>query len=703
MTERNVAIAIGVSRPTGFVRIPGAAADAARFHAWAQKAGFESHLFSDSSGPVRVGPIAKLIADLVKVDGNVTRLLVYFAGHGIATSTDADYWLLSAGTTDSGEVIDVAGSLKFAINSQLPHIAVFADACRTGETFRHQDAVSRGTAVIFPAGAIAGNAAIDRFYASFPGAPAQEITDPQSRKAQGLFTEALLKALQGGVDIDQPGPNAEPVVLAPDLGRYLDKAVSAQAEERRLKPQRAWCRTESQPPLFISTVETVPLVDCTVRLVIDGPAPAAAPEVEFLAMDQSLPPKPVGNPIRAAGPPYTARVYRKAMVGVRVRLPGYGQVPPAFQPFLPAGVREGVVVLQRLAAAAPVAPLAAAAPRAPAGRMVPPPHETLVQTVVVDDAGTEHDAAPAAGMYRVTSRDLVTGRVLAAAQPLQAGEYPLPVEGMRWSERAVTAVERAADSPGRGHFETRTGLSIYGAKVSGYAVAGLRRTDPSAPGRRGFYAQRGAWHIADERFPHSAVISLSRDRYAALAFFPDFAGSVVVDAAGVRHLSFLPAENSSFWVPEAQQRHIRESMALGEEAARRGNFGLTIDDRRSVAQALRAFKHQDPGLGILAAVAYAQDGDGASVKSIADYFRAAGQAVPFDVALLAGEDVRNLAPDVAPAWPLLTQLWWQMGPDDALHPAIAAARQSLARSLWATVRGPAGAALGDALARGELR
>lgn len=200
------------------------------------------------------------------------------------------------------------------------------------------------------------------------------------------------------------------------------------------------------------------------------------------------------------------------------------------------------------------------------------------------------------------------------------------------------------------------------------------------------------------------VLNVGEDRYAALACFDQFIGRVRVGALGVENLQYRPSSGTDAAREMGEGEFGKEAqtaLAIAEAAARNGRFELAIDDARPVARILRRYKHKNPIYGVFAAYAYYQVGNTAAICNMIDYFVAMRQTVPFDLAMLSGLDGSRIPTDVAPGYPLLTEGWTYLGPD--VHPAVAAARRSMAPTLWATIVGDAGRHLGEAVSQGEIR
>ena len=132
MTNRNIAIAIGVSdyaRPLSY--LGGAINGARAFHAWASALGYEAKLVIDDKDPVTIKRLAgELKSILTPGDGPIHRLVLYFAGHGLIDGPEQGLWLLSDWyETQSAVATERLRRRLYRYGVQ--QIAIFADSCRS--------------------------------------------------------------------------------------------------------------------------------------------------------------------------------------------------------------------------------------------------------------------------------------------------------------------------------------------------------------------------------------------------------------------------------------------------------------------------------------------------------------------------------------------------------------------------------------------
>ncbi len=255
------AVVIGVDKTKGLPVLDAAASGADKFADWAKGQGFQVALLTDSNGAsVSLGDVKKKIRDFVK-EKTFSQLIVFFSGHGILRSPDCELWLLSDALDDPNEAVNVSGSIWQARNAGIPHVAMISDACRSRPETSKLSQIQGG--VIFPNNdPKLPRPAVDVFYATLPGNPALEAaTQDAANNYRGIFTEALLKGLEGQVNevivpMDHQDPNKTRwVVPSWKLKPYLEKEVPQVASSISIKlQQNPDIRVESHPPKFLAEV-----------------------------------------------------------------------------------------------------------------------------------------------------------------------------------------------------------------------------------------------------------------------------------------------------------------------------------------------------------------------------------------------------------------------------------------------------------------
>jgi uncharacterized caspase-like protein len=688
LMARKAAVVIGIEKAHGLPPLPGAKNGARDFARWAEAAGFEVTEFVDEATPVDGAAIRKALRDLVD-SREVEQLFLFFAGHGMSVGKEADFWILSAGTDDPAEIVNVSASLINARDCLIPHIVVIADACRTIAN-KKQIGGAVGASSIFPnKPPNPKKAQIDLFYSTLTGDPAQEVSDQAAIKAHGIFTTVFLdaltgKAAQAPINVD-PDTGAD-VIYADPLKPYLEHQVPfVSGSIPGAAVQTPECRAESGHPHFIAQLTLPKTVTLTVQAAsTDGGSVDNTKLVILRFPTGSAQPQPFRT---VNAPQFSEPLPRGAAFGVEAKLDGYLQSPPSPQPVTMLLFDQKLQVSLEPISAVSFSP----------SPFSPPP--SLVETYLLDNSGKRQQQAPNDGVYTVVSQDLLTGQTKTEHQILRADQPPEIVAGLTRNEAAEGKIDEVVGRGGRGRFETQTGLTVYGAPVvHAYSAQ-----------RPGFFPENDYWAVRGH-IDGSMVLDLGHSRFAGLAMLQYFLGDLSVGTQGVDHLSYSPAPGSPFDVYSDEfKRQARRALVLAEAAARRGHFQAAVDQSleiagtlQEVARTSRQYKHYDPILGVFAAYAYHQAGDHAQIQSIISYFQQWPQPVPFDVVLLAGLDPQAVPYKVVPSFPLLTQGWFLLGEDASLHTAIANARRNLAKSLWTTIIGKSGRELGEAIERGEL-
>lgn len=280
---RKAMVAIGVDKTaSGFPLLRAAFDGATKMGAWGSGQGFDVTIFpADKGSAVTVTEVFNAINTIVA--SNVySQLIVYFSGHGILLSPDAEVWLLSDALDNPNEAVNVSGSIVAARTCGIEHVIFVSDACRSMPVGFRMGMLNPG--VIFPSRKPrAPLPEVDVFYATLPGDPALEVPPGKAKAAfRGLLTDCLLQGL-GGIpqtlieQLNDAGTKRRVVASRP-LKTYLLRAVPDAASAVSIKlRQNPDVRVESALPKFLSE--------------IIGPAGPGDPLLEGLALpqDRSLP------------------------------------------------------------------------------------------------------------------------------------------------------------------------------------------------------------------------------------------------------------------------------------------------------------------------------------------------------------------------------------------------------------------------------
>lgn len=226
---KRAAVCIGVAKTGGGLpTLKVARKGAEDMHAWALANSIDSHLITDTEGPVTVDQLRKKIKELIE-PSNLDQLLVYFSGHGVNVRRE-EYWLLS-GAPEDDEAVNLAGAEKRARDCGIPHVVFLSDACRTAPPDTQGQSIDADS--IFPNLVSDGpEKKVDVFWACTLGKASHEIKDANdSAKRHAVYTDELLAALKG-IYPEALSPEPPSMVLRPrPLEKLLNRKVPARIGE----------------------------------------------------------------------------------------------------------------------------------------------------------------------------------------------------------------------------------------------------------------------------------------------------------------------------------------------------------------------------------------------------------------------------------------------------------------------------------------
>ncbi len=193
---KRAAILIGVDKTGNLPELKDAAKGARQMESWAKRQRMDPiEVFTDECGRVYVKPISDAIDKIVET--GTEQLLIYFAGHGVNIQRN-EYWLLSDAPRDTGEAVNVQGSVELARYGGISNVVFISDACRTAADGIEAQSVEGKE--IFP-NLVPDDVSrfVNRFWACTLGKPSHEIRDPSITTSEytALYTRALLDALLG--------------------------------------------------------------------------------------------------------------------------------------------------------------------------------------------------------------------------------------------------------------------------------------------------------------------------------------------------------------------------------------------------------------------------------------------------------------------------------------------------------------------------
>lgn len=325
-------------------------------------------------------------------------------------------------------------------------------------------------------------------------------------------------------------------------------------------------------------------------------------------------------------------------------------------------------------------------------------------------------AAPAKSQLEewpiVAFREKPTTRLLSqvwsdwVAKPHSDSAWPnshaLSVGEARKSFDTILAAERVPQQRGSVEDFVFHGLNVTSVKV----------TNTSSPNE--LFTQKSGVVHSRSRQPREhdgqkrvALIQFENGSGMVLPVISNYVGSVVGEAGRVITVNYTPATRDGI---KFGSRTFERSRALAAALAREGSFRVEPGSAQATALLLRRYKQVDPTLGLFAAYAYAQGGDGEGVLSVFRYMVSERVLVPWDVAMLAAQYGKHDPTDVvtwlnppevldfAPWMPLLTQGWMLLGRYEIGMPEVLRrARRYLLPGLWTTFAKPGMRILDQAL------
>jgi Caspase domain len=213
----------------------------------------------------------------------------------------------------------------------------------------------------------------------------------------------------------------------------------------------------------------------------------------------------------------------------------------------------------------------------------------------------------------------------------------------------------------------------------------------------------GHIHAMPDRRPVSLAIALEDGHWIPSVQLPGFAGTIVVADGRVQALNYTSLIDRVSPDAETYVLRLASLLSLG----RRPN----ITQLRQFGHLARQSKHANPILGILAAYAYDGAGNIVGLASIADWFQALNQFVPYDVLLLGGRAVEHVPPEKglheprpwrsASGFPLLTRGWSLIDGAPGAAP-LASVRPGVLDGPWITLERLAGRRFADLVSEGAV-
>jgi hypothetical protein len=123
-------LAIGVSDAPPLEYLQGAENGAKAFGAWAKSLGIPTEIITDEMHPAGFDTVKAAFGRLFTGKPRISRLLIYFAGHGLARDAAEDLWLLSEWSTTE-RAVSVRGLCYKLVRYGVEQLTIVSDACRS--------------------------------------------------------------------------------------------------------------------------------------------------------------------------------------------------------------------------------------------------------------------------------------------------------------------------------------------------------------------------------------------------------------------------------------------------------------------------------------------------------------------------------------------------------------------------------------------
>jgi hypothetical protein len=207
----------------------------------------------------------------------------------------------------------------------------------------------------------------------------------------------------------------------------------------------------------------------------------------------------------------------------------------------------------------------------------------------------------------------------------------IDADATRRSAKAKRILDSYAEEQAPTHFETGAGVSVTGAKITQVTV-GPKGVVSYEPG------PFGGWRIQSPNLGYLAeplplLVELEDGSWTGAAVMPEFITRIGVERTD-------KSANPAYQNASLIFRSLRGPAATDADAekalAQLRAGGVGDQELVDLALNLRREKHVDPILGVIAAYMYFSRGDIESIAQIAYFCTSADQAIPFDIALLAG-------------------------------------------------------------------
>jgi hypothetical protein len=225
-------IAIGVSDAPPLEFLKGAENGAKAFAAWAKSLGIPTEVLTDEEEPVGFDTVKAAFGRLFAGRTKISRLLIYFAGHGLSRDAAEDLWLLSEWSTTE-RAIAVGGLCRKLERYCVEQLTVVSDACRSPAAGA-ESADLFGDPVLDKGPFDPRIPLIDMLRASSPFHAAYMIRGSRPEEDRCIFSALLSEALSGGHDAAFEPPDRLRISNF-SLADFLAREVRLRADQYQVR------------------------------------------------------------------------------------------------------------------------------------------------------------------------------------------------------------------------------------------------------------------------------------------------------------------------------------------------------------------------------------------------------------------------------------------------------------------------------------
>lgn len=590
-------MAIGVGDTVGVDGfLDGAVVAAEEFYSWSQAAGYQCELLTDNTAPD--GPTLAAITDalgrLLPFGSETERLILFFAGHGLTgvSGTTGATWLPKDWQARNACIgVDVLRKRlpKFGVRQ----IAIFSDACRViAVTDEMRELDVRG---LLEQGHANPDRPpdLDKFMAAQDGRAAFMKPGSDGAPSRCIFSGVLMEGLWGGATSKR---NAN-LVISGSLRDFLKREVPKRARfyDQDLQPEASAEFPEEQDIYVDLTDPQQP------KPVLPPWPPKMSIQLAEVAATQIEAPQP------ATGKSVTD------IVGPMLSSVLGGMLPEQLNTtiFSSSGIGKSLAET----AADAIGKLAAEKfDRTPDGRVSP-----SIKAI----------------------ESLEPAELDALARALQENATPLADAGRKVLDWAMAEAKAALE---KRKAETQVNLREAVVRDMLGQTDDLNYEDGNVIivgqqvraiwGPQGYTAKRNgksAWqvHNTNQRRSAQFLLEIESGDFASCPVMDNMVTRLMIGTDGTAAMVL----NSRWELDPAVQR---QQIAMTEEIVVQLYSGrLARDVTFDRAVDLRMMKHANPVLGVISAYLYDSVGDRDSIRRMAWFYVEHGQAIPYDIALLA--------------------------------------------------------------------